>query len=513
MIKKLLLVFINVVCFQLGMAQGTTPCNAIQLYPYTTCANTSGMQYAGHYQMETGDGTMVTLSGTSTLNPACTTDNETSQPVEWLMVTATTTSFTITNLTDYIGPGAATAETRDYAIYSGTCSSLTQIACSANIPINGTVNVTGLTAGQNYFIMVSQSAAAYTGYPSANGVATCITSTVAHSASNNNCAGAFVLANNVTYTSTNADGTADGPSVCQDPPSGSVENNVWYQWCAPSTWTPGQTAFLNVNNQICNSTQGLQLSIYDDTTNCADITAGTATSLVCQNPGATTNYNYTFTANPNQCYLIVLDGFAGTACTYSIQVSASASTCVTPPTVTATTSVDPICPSGSTTLTASCAGSCAGITYTWSPATGLSGTTGASVTANPAVTTTYTVTGTTATCTATATVTVNVNPLNTIAAGVNRTLCINTAMTNITLATTGATGATFAGLPAGVTGSWAANVATISGTPTASGTFNYTVTTTGGCPPATATGTITVNPQNTIAAGTSQTVCINTAMT
>jgi hypothetical protein len=68
----------------------------------------------------------------------------------------------------------------------------------------------------------------------------------------------------------------------------------------------------------------------------------------------------------------------------------------------------------------------------------------------------------------------------------SQTVCINTAITTINLATTGATGATFAGLPAGVTGSWASNVATfISGTPTASGTFNYTVTTTGGCPPAT----------------------------
>ncbi len=43
-----------------------------------------------------------------------------------------------------------------------------------------------------------------------------------------------------------------------------------------------------------------------------------------------------------------------------------------------------------------------------------------------------------------------------------------------------ATGATFSGLPAGVTGTWASNVVTISGTPTASGTFNYTVTLTGG---------------------------------
>ena len=54
---------------------------------------------------------------------------------------------------------------------------------------------------------------------------------------------------------------------------------------------------------------------------------------------------------------------------------------------------------------------------------------------------------------------------------------------------------------------------TISGTPTVSGVFNYTVTTTGGCPPATATGTITVTPLNTIASGTNQTVCINSAIT
>ncbi len=99
-----------------------------------------------------------------------------------------------------------------------------------------------------------------------------------------------------------------------------------------------------------------------------------------------------------------------------------------------------------------------------------------------------------------------------------QTVCNNTPITNITYATTVATGATFAGLPAGVTGSWAANVVTISGTPTASGTFNYTVTTTGGCPPATTGGSITVNPNNTVsltsAPGTdAQTVPVNTAIT
>jgi hypothetical protein len=135
----------------------------------------------------------------------------------------------------------------------------------------------------------------------------------------------------------------------------------------------------------------------------------------------------------------------------------------------------------------------------------------------------YTVTLTGGCGLVTANGTINVTPDNTItlssAAGTNaQTVCINTAITNITYATTGATGATFAGLPAGVTGGFAGNTVTISGTPTVSGPFNYTVTLTGGCGTVTANGTLSVTPANTItlssAVGTNaQTVCINTAIT
>ncbi len=71
-------------------------------------------------------------------------------------------------------------------------------------------------------------------------------------------------------------------------------------------------------------------------------------------------------------------------------------------------------------------------------------------------------------------------------------VCMCTAITNITYSTVGATGATFSGLPAGVSGTWATNNVTISGTPSGSGSFNYTVTLTGGGCSNTATGTITV---------------------
>ncbi|MDO8966623.1 glycine-rich domain-containing protein, partial [Algoriphagus sp.] len=83
---------------------------------------------------------------------------------------------------------------------------------------------------------------------------------------------------------------------------------------------------------------------------------------------------------------------------------------------------------------------------------------------------------------------VTVIPNNTVSSSApNQVRCINTPLTNITHTTTGATGianngvAGANGLPAGVTATWAANTITISGTPTVSGTFNYSIPLTGGC--------------------------------
>ncbi|MGE0561119.1 MAG: PKD domain-containing protein [Flavobacteriales bacterium] len=118
---------------------------------------------------------------------------------------------------------------------------------------------------------------------------------------------------------------------------------------------------------------------------------------------------------------------------------------------------------------------------------------------------------------ANATGTITVTSANTVSvASSSPTLCINTAMTNITHTTTGATGIGAAtGLPSGVSANWSGNMITISGTPTASGTFTYSIPLTGGCGSAVnATGTITVNPNMTVSvASSSPTLCINTAMT
>ncbi|TCJ16550.1 hypothetical protein EPD60_07340 [Flaviaesturariibacter flavus] len=144
---------------------------------------------------------------------------------------------------------------------------------------------------------------------------------------------------------------------------GAVSSYQWESSADGNTWTPvaGQT-------------------------NPATLSTGTLT--------ATTYYRLKVTCNTGQ------------ATDYSNEVLIT----INPnPNVTVAASQATICPAGSTTLTASGNAS----TYAWSPATGLSATTGASVTATPAASTTYTVTGTiTATgCTASATVVVAVSSL------------------------------------------------------------------------------------------------------
>jgi hypothetical protein len=107
--------------------------------------------------------------------------------------------------------------------------------------------------------------------------------------------------------------------------------------------------------------------------------------------------------------------------------------------------------------------------------------------------------------------------LTSSAATTTQTVCVNSAITNITYQLgAGATGATVSGLPAGVTGSYnsTSKVYTISGSPSATGSFSYTVTTTGPCINNQMSGSIDVTANATIsrssAAGTdAQTVCVN----
>ena len=116
-------------------------------------------------------------------------------------------------------------------------------------------------------------------------------------------------------------------------------------------------------------------------------------------------------------------------------------------------------------------------------------------------------------------ITMTVTPNMTVTPASPSSTCINKPMTNITHTTTGATGiGAVTGLPAGLTATWASNTITISGTPSVVGPFNYSIPLTGGCGTATATGTITVNPDKTMTWITTSgdknpSVCINNAIT
>ena len=76
----------------------------------------------------------------------------------------------------------------------------------------------------------------------------------------------------------------------------------------------------------------------------------------------------------------------------------------------------------------------------------------------------------------------------------SQSICFNASLINITYAIGGGgISAAVSGLPAGITGNYLAGVFTISGIPTVTGVFSYTVTTIGPCVNPSSGGTITIN--------------------
>ncbi|MGQ7868174.1 HYR domain-containing protein, partial [Sunxiuqinia sp. sy24] len=118
------------------------------------------------------------------------------------------------------------------------------------------------------------------------------------------------------------------------------------------------------------------------------------------------------------------------------------------------------------------------------------------------------------------TASLNVNTLGTIALSGNddQTVCIDKAISTIeyTLGGSANNYELTGSLPAGVTESFSGNVLTLSGTPTETGTFAYTVTTTGSpCNNPSLSGTITVDGNATISlagGNATPTLCINSPL-
>ncbi len=111
-----------------------------------------------------------------------------------------------------------------------------------------------------------------------------------------------------------------------------------------------------------------------------------------------------------QVYALI--SVASGACSQTITGQNDTITAITPPTVSLSPTTATYCYSTGVTLTASGTATA----YTWSPAAGLSATTGASVSATPSVATTYTLTGAISSCQVTRTVTVGLGAPFSVAA-------------------------------------------------------------------------------------------------
>ncbi len=457
----------------------------------------------------TGSGTTAGATQTITAPaPTCGTVNGWNDDV-WFTFIATSTTHSVSF------PSVTPAGTvMNAVVYSGTPGSLTQIGCATNTILG----INNLIVGNTYYVRVFTNVTTPTVFANFTiciGTPPPIPPCSGNLPAGNTCAIAPSVCNFDGYCgNTSAAYTVNTWPELTSAFCGSIENNSFVTFVASAT-----TASFNVWVTTSASNLGIQMMFYSGGCGSGPVTSYGCAAYNPIPPTPVGGLPTVVTANGltiGNTYYLMFDGFAGDVCDYVITPINGVNVLTVTPTAAT------ICAGASVTLTASGGNG----TYSWSPATGLNTTTGATVIATPAVNTTYTVTSLGSSgCPVTKTVTITVNAnasltLTSAAATANQTICVGTPLTNITYAVgSGATGAAVTGLPAGVTGTYAGGVFTISGSPTASGTFNYTVTTTGGCSGAASqTGTITVTLAGTLtltsAAGTNvQSVCINSPIT
>ena len=351
-------------------------------------------------------------------------------------------------------------------------------------------NVTGLPAGIN--VVVSGTTVTLSGSPSVSGVFNYTITTTGGNCGFPSLTGTITVNVGGTLVLTSAPATTN-QTVC-------INTTI-----TPITYTFGGTA-------TGATITGLPTNVT------ATITGNTIT--ISGTPTVTGTYNYTVTTTGSGCGAPSLTGTIIVNPLATLSLTSSLAT--TNQTVCENTSI--------TNITYTFGGSATGATVTGLPGGVAATVTGSTVTISGTPTLAgiynYTITTTGGACgTPSLTGTITVSPTATLvltsaAATTNQTVCVNSAITAITYTFGGsATGATVTGLPTNVTATISGTTILISGTPTIAGTYNYTVTTTGGlCGTPSLTGTIIVSPIATLTltspvATTNQTVCATTAIT
>ena len=407
------------------------------------------------------------------------------------------------------------------AFYRGTCGSLTYIGCDddSGAGFMSNLSSTSLVPGETIWIRFWKYGGGTGTFSICASSPPAMPACAGNAAAGEACSTSTPICNLDGYCgNTSSSYTVDTWSQLTSAFCGSLENDSYISFVASAT-----SMSFNVWETSTIWGDGIQIMVFSAST-CG---SGPVTSYVCWNVGYYVAGPTLITApglTIGNTYYILVDGYAGDVCDYVIGVPAGGGGVALPTAVTPTSQT--ICLGSSVTLT----GSGGNGVYNWTGANtaDLSALNVATVTATPTTVgvKTYTVNSTSGASgcpsASSASAVITVNAANTAAApSSSPTVCVNTLMSSITIATTGATGISNSGvsgangLPAGVSATWSANTITISGTPTTAvgSPFSYSIPLTGGCGTVSASGTITVITTNTAAApSSSPTVCVNTLM-
>jgi hypothetical protein len=248
------------------------------------------------------------------------------------------------------------------------------------------------------------------------------------------------------------------------PYCGSIENNSWLSFVAAQA-----TVSMQVTVSACSAGNGIQMALYT-TTNCTSFTYANASSSNCYFQilnNQTTAVNFTG-LTPGATYYLMIDGYAGDVCDYSIAaVNGAVYT-----NVNAGTDIN-VLPGCSFSLTATGGNG----VFTWTPG----GSSGATLTSSVSTSTTYTATSSAGNelCPNSTSDQVRVNVVTPTIVS-NSPVCPG-ALLNLSVLNAPSNTSTYAWSgPAGWTGSGSAQV--VGGmSPLRAGTYTVTITTTNGC--------------------------------
>jgi gliding motility-associated-like protein len=316
------------------------PCNAVQLPPVTSNCQYLEFSNVGATATMTAPTPATCVGGGA---PQIGGFNAATADV-WFAITVPVSGHI--NITNKPNMGAGSINDGVMALYSGTCSALTQIACSDDNNYPGTVNdmkpminTSGLTPGSTVYLR-------YWGFNTTTGnFGFCVTT-----ATNDACSNALYICDINGYSaSTSAaftpdrpgnmhgnnenaagvnlvDGTNSGGPFGFYPPSNvpgpfsspaidvNIENNSWIRFTAAAT-----TATLTVNITDCfvgnYPNGGIQMQIFSSTG---------CTSFVPISNFEENSTQFIITANGltvGNDYILMVDGYAGDICNYTISAN------------------------------------------------------------------------------------------------------------------------------------------------------------------------------------------------